>query len=327
MLSRRNLIKTGLSIPMLAPMLGASNHVLAAPEKFSISLAQWSLHRTYYGEHAQKGYGHLFKLLQSDPAAAVSTGPDPMDFPILARNEFGIGAVEYVNQFYFAQIDNESYFKEMAQKAVDHGVVSHLMMLDGTGPIGATDPTVSAAARENVKRWMGQAQILGCSMVRVNAEGEGEWHERAKRTADALDQLAVLGESMDLAVVVENHGGLSSNGAWLAEVMSLASHPGVGTLPDFGNFRTGKDEAGDDIWYDRYQGVRELMPFAKAVSAKSYDFDESGNDTATDYQKMMKIVLDAGYTGYVGIEYEGRGLSEYEGIRATKRLLESIQAN
>ena len=248
-----------------------------------------------------------------------------MDFPILARNEFDIGAVEYVNQFYFAQIDNEQYFKEMAQKASDHGVVSHLMMLDGTGPIGSADPEVNASARESVKRWMGQAQILGCSMVRVNAEGEGEWQERAKRTAESLDQLAEVGESMGLAVVVENHGGLSSNGAWLAEVMSLANHPGVGTLPDFGNFRTGKDDEGNDVWYDRYQGVRELMPFAKAVSAKSYDFDESGNDTATDYNEMMKIVLDSGYRGYVGIEYEGRKLSEYDGIRSTKCLLESIR--
>ena len=321
MLNRRNLLQAGASIPLLA----ASNYVRASEEKFSISLAQWSLHRTYYGEHAKKGHGHLFKLLQSDPAAAVSTGPDPMDFPILARNEFDIGAVEYVNQFYFAQIDNEQYFKEMAQKASDHGVVSHLMMLDGTGPIGSADPEVSASARESVKRWMGQAQILGCSMVRVNAEGEGEWQERAKRTAESLDQLAEVGESMGLAVVVENHGGLSSNGAWLAEVMSLANHPGVGTLPDFGNFRTGKDDEGNDVWYDRYQGVRELMPFAKAVSAKSYDFDESGNDTATDYNEMMKIVLDSGYRGYVGIEYEGRKLSEYDGIRSTKCLLESIR--
>ena len=322
MLNRRRMLKASAT----APLLIHTPRVLGGQYEFSISLAQWSLHRTYYGEHARKGYAHLFKLLSEDPAAAVSTGPDPSDFPILARSEFDIGAVEYVNQFYFAQIENENYFKEMARKAADQGVVSHLMMLDGTGPIGATDPEVRSQARETVKRWMGQAQILGCRMVRVNAEGEGEWHERAKRTAEALDQLAEVGATMDLAVVVENHGGLSSNGKWLAEVMALANHPGVGTLPDFGNFRTGKDDAGNDIWYDRYEGVKELMPYAKAVSAKSYDFDEAGQDTATDYGRMMQIVSEAGYDGYVGIEYEGRNLGEYEGIRATKRLLESLRS-
>lgn len=323
MLNRRQLLTSAATLPFVTSALSS----FARERRFEISLAQWSLHRTYYGEHIEKGYKHLFGLLQNDPAAAVATGPDPSDFPILARTEFDIGAVEYVNQFYFAQIGNEIYFKEMAKKAADHDVVSHLMMLDATGPIGASDPKVAEAARENVKRWMGQAQILGCSMVRVNAEGEGEWKARAKRTAEALDRLAEIGSTMGLAVVVENHGGLSSNGAWLAEVMSLAEHPGVGTLPDFGNFKTGKDEQGNDIWYDRYQGVAELMPYAKAVSAKSYSFDAQGNDVATDYQRMMNIVLEAGYRGYVGIEYEGRELGEFEGILATKRLLESLQVS
>ena len=320
-LNRRQLLITGTSLPLLPGLSTAKPQ----DELFSISLAQWSLHRTYYGEHIKKGWAHMSKLLREDPAAAVASGPDPSDFPILTRTEFDIDAVEYVNQFYFAHLNNDAYFKEMARKASDHGVTSHLMMLDATGPIGAADRKTRRAARENVKRWMAHARTLGCRMVRVNAEGEGEWQSRAVRTANALDKLAEIGAAMEVSVVVENHGGLSSNGAWLAEVMRLAQHSGVGSLPDFGNFRTGQDAAGQDIWYDRYQGVAELMPHAKAVSAKSYRFDDTGNEVVTDFHRMMKIVLDAGYRGYVGIEYEGREFGEYQGIRATQRLLQSIR--
>ena len=100
----------------------------------------------------------------------------------------------------------------------------------------------------------------------------------------------------------------------------MVDHPRCGTLPDFGNFRITREEE-----YDRYQGVKELMTYAKGVSAKSHDFDEQGNETRTDYARMMKIVLDAGYRGYVGIEYEGNRLSEPEGIKATKVLLERVR--
>jgi len=137
-----------------------------------------------------------------------------------------------------------------------------------------------------------------------------------------LARLGEFGDQHGINVIVENHGGLSSNGQWLAGVMKMADHPRVGTLPDFGNFRTSYDH---EEWYDRYKGVAELMPFAKAVSAKSNEFDAEGNETNTDYYKMMEIVLDAGYRGCVGIEYEGSVLSEYDGIRATKALLEKVR--
>ena len=119
-----------------------------------------------------------------------------------------------------------------------------------------------------------------------------------------------------LNVIVENHGGLSSNGKWLRSVIQKVDLPNCGTLPDFGNFPPETD---------RYEAVEMLMPYAKAVSAKSYDFNDTGDETQIDYYKMMKIVLDAGYHGYVGIEYEGNRLSENDGILATKRLLEKIQ--
>src|SRR5262249_55037414 len=140
--------------------------------------------------------------------------------------------------------------------------------------------------------------------------------EQAKLVTDGLRRVAEFGASAGIGVIVENHGGLSSDGQWLAGVIKSVNLPNCGTLPDFGNFGS----------YDRYKGVQELMPFAKGVSAKSQDFDAEGNETKTDYKRMLKIVLDAGYHGYVGIEYEGSKLSEPDGIRATKKLLDKVRA-
>jgi sugar phosphate isomerase/epimerase len=161
---------------------------------------------------------------------------------------------------------------------------------------------------------------LGCHSIRVNAGSSGSWKEQVKLEADGLSRLTELGAEQDINVIVENHGGLSSNGAWLAGVMEAVDHPRCGTLPDFGNFQT---EPG--VWYDKYLGVGELMPYAKAVSAKSHVFDESGNEAEIDFFRMMRLVLDAGYRGYVGIEYEGTQLGEPDGIRATKALLERVR--
>ena len=138
--------------------------------------------------------------------------------------------------------------------------------------------------------------------------------------AEGLRKLTEYGDSIGINTIVENHGGLSSNGKWLASVIEKVDHPRCGTLPDFGNFKLEGDN-----WYDRYLGVKELMPYAKAVSAKSNDFNSDGEETNTDYYKMMNIVLSEGYSGYVGIEYEGRSLDEMSGIRATKKLLEKVR--
>lgn len=194
-------------------------------------------------------------------------------------------------------------------------------MCDGEGALGDPDDTKRTQAVENHYRWVTAAAFLGCHSIRVNAQSTGAFEEQQRLAADGLRRLTEFGAQHNINVIVENHGGLSSNGAWLAGVMRAVDHPRCGTLPDFGNFRVADDE-----WYDRYQGVRELMPFAKAVSAKSHDFDDQGNERHTDYMRMMRIVLDAGYRGWVGIEYEGDELPEPEGIRATKVLLERVRA-
>ena len=264
---------------------------------FQISLAQWSLHRTLRA-------GEL----------------DHLDFAKTAKEDFGIEAVEYVNQFFKDKAKDTDYLKQMKQRAADHGVKSLLIMCDGEGRLGDPDNAARTQAVENHYKWVEAAKYLGCHSIRVNAASAGDYDEQIKLAADGLRRLTEFAAKHDMNVIVENHGGLSSNGKWLASVMKAVDLDHCGTLPDFGNFRVAQDN-----WYDRYQGVEELMPFAKAVSAKSHDFDDQGHEVNTDYQKMMKIVKDAGYRGFVGIEYEGGKLSEHDGIIATKKLLESVR--
>ncbi len=288
---------TAFSSPLA--VLGSSPSPIRSSLKvpFKISLAEWSLHRTIRG-------GKMTNL----------------DFPKVTREEFGIEAVEYVNQFFKDKANDLAYLTDLKMRCEDHDVSSQLIMVDGEGQLGAPGEKDRAKAVENHFKWVIAAKFLGCHCIRVNAGSKGSYDEQAKLAADGLRRLSEFAKDYGLDVVVENHGGLSSNGAWLAQVIKSVGLDNCGTLPDFGNFRVSKDEM-----YDRYQGVEELMPFAKAVSAKSHQFDESGNETQTDYMKMMKIVLDAGYRGYVGIEWEGGGLDEQAGIRATKRLLEKCQ--
>ena len=277
---------------------------------FKISLAQWSLHRTIFA-------GELH----------------PLDFPRAAREQFGLGAVEYVNRCFkdhYAD-DDLSYLPELLKRTDDLGVRNLLIMIDGQGHLGDPDDEARTTAVENHYKWVEAARFLGCHSIRVNAASHGSPEEQKKLVVDGLSRLAEFGGRHEIDIIVENHGGLSSNGAWLADVIRTVNHPHCGTLPDFGNF-----QVSDNEWYDVYQGVEEMMPYAQAVSAKSYEFDddhplvthrdrEGMDPLEIDYLKMMKIVTDAGYLGYVGIEYEGHDLDEMEGIRRTKTMLEQAR--
>jgi sugar phosphate isomerase/epimerase len=269
----------------------------AKPPTFSISLAEWSYH-----DALQKG-----RMVHAD-------------FAKVARETHKIGAVEYVNSFFKDKVRDAEYVKDLKKRAGDLDVKILLIMCDGEGDLGHADKAKRVEAVENHRKWLEAAHALGCHSIRVNAYGSGKPEEHMAQAADGLHALCVLADPLGLNVIVENHGGLSSNGAWLAGVMKKADHPRVGTLPDFGNFTIGEGQS-----YDRYLGVAEMMPFAKAVSAKSHDFDDKGEETSTNYAKMMSIVLAAGYHGYVGIEYEGSRLSEQDGVDATKRLLERVR--
>lgn len=290
------------------------------PPLFRISLAQWSLHRSLYGT-LEPGEDRLALLRSADPDRALRGTLKPLDFPLIARREFGLEGIEYVNTFMYGHANDEAYLDELARRCDGEGVTSVLIMCDLEGALGDPDPAARLVAVENHVRWLRAAARLGCHAIRVNAQSRGSAEEQAALAADGLRQLAERAEPFGLHVIVENHGGYSSRASWLMDVLRRAGHPLLGTLPDFGNFTVSATEQ-----YDKYRGVSEMMPLARAVSAKSHLFDADGNEAEIDYRRMMKIVLDAGYHGWVGVEYEGTKHSETEGIRSTVRLLERIRS-
>ena len=272
---------------------------------FKLSLAQWSLNKSIRKK-----------------------GADPLDFAQRA-SEFGFEGIEYVSQLYTKKIEAigmDSVLTVLKNNADKYGMKSLLIMVDGEGDLATTDADERQKAVENHYKWIDAAAILGCHSIRVNAHGKGTAKEVAEAAIDGLSKLSDYANEKGVNVLVENHGGYTSNGEWLADVIQRVGKDNCGTLPDFGNFcqtigygsindRNCKDP------YDIYKGVKELMPYAKAVSAKSYDFDENGNQPKIDYKKMLQIVKDAGYTGYIGVEYEGSNVSEVKGIELTKNLL------
>ena len=292
---------------------------------FKISLAQWSLHNSFFGDILKSGDFEKFgKLLMTDPDALLQGHLKPIDFPSIAKKDFGVDAIELVNTFYFSKGKDTAYWKEFRNRCDGEGVKAILIMCDALGDLGDQDAAKRQAAVENHKPWLEAAQILGCHAIRVNAAGKGTAEEVKAAAVEGLGALSAIGKEEGINVIVENHGGHSSNGAWLASVISQVNNPYCGTLPDFGNFCIERGPDGCKEEYDRYKGTTELMPFAKGVSAKTHDFDADGNEIHTDYKKMLTIVKDAGYTGYIDIEYEGKKLSEPDGIMATKRLLERV---
>jgi sugar phosphate isomerase/epimerase len=300
--SRRDFLKKAGATALAATTM---SNLFAEPAAkklwFDISLAEWSLHN------------ELFKKQITN-----------LDFPEIAKKEFGISIVEYVNQFFKDKAEDKTYLNELLKRAKDNGVKNHLIMIDGEGGMGELDATVRNKAVENHYKWVEAAKYLGCKTIRVNAYGKGSDADVAAAAVDGLGKLGEFASKTGINIIVENHGGSSSNGQWLSGIMKQINMKNVGTLPDFGNFCIKRSNNGCAEQYDRYQGTKELMPFAKGVSAKTYDFDEKGNCIETDYVQILKIVKESGFRGIAGIEYEGSKLSEREGIKATKALLERI---
>ena len=289
-----------------AAKIQANNNPNAADMKnsfFEISLAQWSLHR-----------------------ALRSKKIDNLDFPVITKKEFGINAVEYVNTFFKDKAKDTAYLNELLKRCSDNGVKNHLIMCDGEGNLGELDTSKRMLAIDNHKKWVEAAKYLGCSSIRVNAYGVGSAEDVQKAAIEGLGLLGEYAVKENINVIVENHGGYSSDGFWLSTVMKNVGKKNVGTLPDFNNFCLTKDAKNKCIEeYDKYKGTYEMMTYAKAVSAKSMDFDAQGNCIETDFTRMLKIVKDSGFKGYVGIEYEGDKIGEYEGILKTKALLERLR--
>jgi len=276
---------------------GSNPVIQEHPERelfFDISLAQWSLNKALFGKEL-----------------------DNLDFPAYTQKTFDIHAVEYVNQF-FMDADKD-YIKELMKRTQDIGVKNVLIMVDREGNLGDTDEDKRKLAVEKHYKWVEYAHMLGCQSIRVNAGGRGSAEEVAFSATRSLRTLSQFAADYGINVIVENHGGFSSRASWLTSVIRNTGMINCGVLPDFGNFIIDRRPGGEK--YDLYLGMQELMPLAKGVSAKSHKFDEEGNEVDKDFYRILKIVKDAGFRGHIGIEYEGRELSQDEGIIATRDLL------
>jgi sugar phosphate isomerase/epimerase len=295
---------------MLTASTIAMAPAFAKTPMLEISLAEWSLNR------------------------AIRTGKiDHLDFPGIASNQFGINVVEYVNGCFgsykrdFKECGTDkSYLRELLKRSKDAGVRNHLVMVDDEGYLALPGDKQRLAAVDNHKKWVDAASFLGCSTVRVNLHGTGETDAKKIASIDSLSRLAEYAKPMNINIVVENHGSDSSKGFWVADVMKKVNKSNVGTLPDFGNFcishEWGTTQGECSEIYDRYKGIEELLPFAKGVSAKSYDFDANGEQPKIDYKRLISLVKASGFKGFIGIEFEGETQAEEEGIRKTKALLE-----
>ena len=295
-------LTAGAGLAFVNPAFGSFTSAQSATQSLEISLAQWSLHR---------------KLFAGDM--------DHLDFARMSQG-FGCVGLEYVNAFFKDKATDVSYLKEMNSRAEDHQQKNILIMIDGEGGLAEKNAKKRLVNIENHYKWVEAAQVLGCHSIRVNLSGGVGRLDAQKAGIDSLNRLAEFAKSYDVSVLVENHGGFSSDGNWLSNVMQNVSRENIGTLPDFGNFCIERKEQECISAYDRYQGMSELMPFAKALSAKSHAFDEQGNETQSDFFRMIEIAKKNQYSGYVGIEFEGTIDSEEEGIIKTKNLLDKAIA-
>ncbi len=294
-LSRRQFITSSSSLGLgVAGSLLPSLPVSAKADKkplFRISLAQWT----------------LVKDLRSKKI-------DNLQFAEIAAKH-GIEGLEYVNTFFMDKARDESYLAEMKKRAADNGVESVLIMCDREGNLGDPDTAKRKKNVDNHRKWIDAAKFLGCHSIRVNARSTGSWEEQVKLSADGLAQLSEIGAKSNMNVIVENHGGLSSNGKWLLEVIKTVNNDHCGTLPDFGNFKISDTES-----YDAYRGVKELMPFAKGVSVKNTVWTADMKQVPLDFERMLTIVLEASYRGFCGIEFGG-----YEGLNQSRESLEKAR--
>ena len=280
---------------------------------FKLSLAQWSLHQTFNEK-----------------------GEDPFKFAEISKN-MGFDGLEYVNHIYAKQIDKlgfEVVIDSLKALSDQHDMRNVLIMVDDEGDLASPNEAERNKAVENHKKWIDAAQKLGCHSIRVNTFGTNEPSEWLPAVVDGLKKLSEYAATKNINVLCENHGWLSSDAPLLMEAIDMVNMENCGTLPDFGNWCVKRKDGSTwgecvEEYPNKYEGIKMMLTKAKAVSAKSYDFDENGRETTLDFPRIIKLVKESGYTGYIGVEYEGERLSEKEGIEATKDLLlksaESIQ--
>ncbi|GAB5410721.1 MAG: sugar phosphate isomerase/epimerase [Balneolaceae bacterium] len=311
-ISRRKFLKNVTTYSgglLMSSSLLNSSLTLKKTFDFKISLAEWCLNKEIFS-------GEI----------------DHLDFPIIAKRDYEIEGVEYVSQFFPDKATDKAYLKELKMRADDHGVTSVLIMIDNEGYLSSEKEVARKKAVQNHYKWVEAAKYLGCHSIRINLHGAPDPVDWKLASIESLSALSEFGSEHDVNVIVENHGSHSSHGGRLADVLKQVDSEWAGTLPDFGNFCVARENG--ELWgapcieqYDPYQGTKDLMPFAKGVSAKTFDFEENGDEATLDYMRLFKIVKDSGFNnGWVGIEYEGEHTSPQKGILLTKKLLEKVRA-
>lgn len=290
------------AIAMIFISCNETKHPQLSNSRFQLSLAQWSFHNELF-EHKM----------------------DNFDF-VRVADSLGFEGVEFVDQFLVGKAKDSTYLSQLKDTLAYYNITPLLIMIDLEGDLASPDGMERNKSVDNHKKWINAAQFLGCHSIRVNLFGDGDSISVTEASIDALTKLSNYASNYPVNIIVENHGGLSSNGKWLSDVVKKVNKTNCGTLPDFDNFCLMRE--GNARWsapcikeYPRYMGVEELLPFAKGISAKSFAFNENGEETSIDYKKMMELINASAYTGFIGIEYEGEELSSIEGIQATKNLL------
>ncbi len=325
-MERRTFIER-LTVASAATMVGSRLSAAVPPPKsdpFTISLSQWAFHRAIFGD-SRKDYAAFIKALHSSPDTVLRGEMDPRDIVRRAR-DLNVTVVDLVNILWFGHGADKPWLNEFKTRAADAGVGFGVLMCDELGKIGAENKADRDASVQKHLRWMETAAELGCPFLRVNPYGDGSYLEQCRRGAESLHTLAERSAGYGLEILVENHGHPGGNAAWMSMLIEMADHPRIGTYTDFDNFFMGGWGLVPERRYDRLQGMLDLAPYTKAVSAKSHDFGADGEETTIDYHQCLEVVIDAGFNGLVGAEFEGDRLSEREGSQHTVALLRREQA-
>lgn len=321
---RRDFLRAASATTLLSMMGGLSALAKGtSSEPYEISLSQWSFHRAIFG-NSREDYARFIAALHSDPDSVLQGDLDPRDIVVRAR-ELGVSHVDLVNILWFGHARDRAWLRDSSQRARDHDVAFVCLMCDELGYLGSSDSEQRRQAIENHKPWLACAAELGCTQVRVNAYGDGTYLEQLEQNAESMAALAELAEDQGVELLVENHGHPSSNAAWLAMLIEKVSHPNLGVYADLDNFFMGGWNIVPERRYDRRQGLLDLAPYTRGVSAKTHAFTEDGQETTIDYVTSMKVFADHGFSGFASAEYEGNALSEYEGTQATIALLKATR--
>ena len=274
---------------------------------------------------------------------------DLLGFPDLVKNTYGINGAEYWSIPFMGRENDRDFLNDLKRRSDDNGVDNLIILVDDidiktmqSGPsLASSNKNDRDTAIDYHKKWVDVAKNIGCHSIRINLRSEEENDQKIlENSSESISKLIEFSKQDIISIVIENHGGITGDADWLVSLMKNVDSKHLGTLPDFGtynfcikrgnlNFQSLSENCEDQ--YDKYLGVKKLMPYAKGVSAKSHEFDKDGEELSTNYSRMIKIISESNYKGYITIEYEGamKGmfggegtyLSPHEGILATKKLI------